>query len=79
MTKAQFLSGAPFAVFGIEKDMKYLPKTEKVVSVGTENTTGISSHVLFPENYDDTHFTAFLPVFGITQAVMISYAYCELK
>ena len=79
MTKEQFLSGAPFAVFGIEKDMQYLPLNEKILFIDPKtNEPPRSSRVLFPEN-DDTHFTAFLPVFGITQPVMISYAYCELK
>lgn len=79
MIKADFLAEKKFSVFGIEKDMQFIAQIDKIalINPGT-NEYNHSSIVIFPEN-DDTHFTAFLPVFGNTQPIMINYSYCELK
>jgi hypothetical protein len=79
MTKEQFFNGESFAVFGLPFDMRFDARTEKLECFESKtNKVSIQSCVEFPE-CNEPHFTAFLPVFGCIQPIMIDYAYCELK
>jgi len=77
MTKPQFVAGVPFAVFGLNYDLRFNSSTDNLECT-VEDKVIHSSFIIHPDT-EEPHFTAFIPVFGQVQPVMISYSHCELK
>jgi len=75
MTKADFLKGVPFSVYGLLADYQFVPTSEPTTLIERKDNKETPVHIAVYE----TGFSLMTNVFGSKQLVDVAFTHCELK
>lgn len=76
MKRVDFYDGVPFKLLGVVGTLVYSKEREVLTVIKASSIIAACTSVIF-EDDDNMGFTAMLPVFGVTQPVLVKFAACE--